>query len=157
MQLQSNELMHLLEIWPVARLASVTGDGKPQMVPIVFVVDEAAIYSPVDGKPKQTSHLQRMRNVATNPHVSMLIDHYTADWRELWWVRIDASAEVATDASMDTAALRRVEAKLRSKYPQYHSVPVFHGATSLLRLTIDRHIAWSARTMDWLTLEEPQL
>ncbi len=156
MQLQARELAHVLNVWKVARLASVAPDGKPQLVPIVFVVDDGLIHSPVDGKPKRSAQLQRLRNVAMNPSVSLLIDQYAEDWRQLWWLRIDAVAEVVTGASIGTAALARIEAKLRSKYPQYATVPPFHDEPTLLRMKITRHVAWSSQKMDWLALREPQ-
>ena len=68
----------------VARLATVGADGRPHLVPIVFAVAERAghdvIYSVVDAKPKRTTALRRLANVAENPPVSLLVDHYEEDW-----------------------------------------------------------------------------
>jgi PPOX class probable F420-dependent enzyme len=63
----------------VARLATAGADGRPHLVPIVFVVAERSahdvIYSVVDDKPKRTTALRRLANVSENPHVSVLADH----------------------------------------------------------------------------------
>jgi len=68
---------------PVARLATVGAAGRPHIVPISFAVDGETLYFAVDAKPKQTSDLKRLRNIAANPAVSVLFDHYEDDWARL--------------------------------------------------------------------------
>jgi PPOX class probable F420-dependent enzyme len=82
---------------PVARLATVRPDGHPHLVPITFALDGDRIVTAVDHKPKTTSSLQRLRNIATNPVASVLVDHYDDDWNRLWWVRGDGEARVVHD------------------------------------------------------------
>jgi hypothetical protein len=48
----------------------------------------------LDLKPKSGARLKRLRNVGENPLVTILADHYTEDWEELWRVRGDGRAEV---------------------------------------------------------------
>src|SRR3954468_11111345 len=60
----------------VARLATVRESGEPHLVPIVFAVTGAVIHTAVDAKPKRTRHLRRLANIAANPRVSVLADHY---------------------------------------------------------------------------------
>ena len=67
----------------VARLATVTPANDPHLVPICFAVDAVqgdTIYSAVDAKPKSTPDLKRLRNIAANPSVTLLVDHYDDDW-----------------------------------------------------------------------------
>jgi len=149
-QLDQRQLSHLLDVWPVARLASVGPQQQPHLVPIVFVALDGAIYSPIDGKPKRDGTLQRMRNVAANTSVSLLLDHYDDDWDRLWWVRIDANAEVVVEP--EAQVLQRVGTALRRKYPQYASVDAFAGVPTLLRLQPNRHTAWSSRPVAWESL-----
>jgi len=78
----------------VARLATADRDGRPHIVPIVFALDGDRIYSAVDQKPKRTTALRRLANVAANPNVSLLVDDYDDDWDRLWWVRADGRATV---------------------------------------------------------------
>ena len=92
MQLNPQQLSHILAVWPVARLASIGAHEQPHLVPIVFVCVDGVIYSPVDGKRKRDGALQRLRNVARRASVSILLDHYDVDWRRLWWLRIDVKA-----------------------------------------------------------------
>ena len=79
----------------VARLATIGPQGRPHLVPITFALDGDTIYTAVDQKPKVTTRLQRLRNVAADPRVSVLADHYDdEDWSSLWWVRGDGAARV---------------------------------------------------------------
>ena len=152
MQLESEQLSRVLAAMPVARIATVGDDGAPHVVPIVFVAVDGVLYSPIDGKPKRGTGLQRLRNVARRPNVGVVIDHYDADWRRLWWVRIDATAEAITADMVSAVVWDRIVAALHAKYPQYDSVPLFAGVPTLLRITQRRHTAWSAQPLDWETL-----
>jgi PPOX class probable F420-dependent enzyme len=99
----------------VARLATVTSDGRPHLVPCCFALSGDVLYSAVDGKPKSTLALQRLANLRANPHASVLVDHYADDWSTLWWVRIDGQGRVLDDGSERDDAI----ALLERKYPVY--------------------------------------
>ena len=106
---------------PIARLATITPDGLPHLVPVVFAVDaHDVVYTAVDAKPKATRRLRRLANIEGNPRVSLLVDHYADDWTQLWWVRADGVATVHTDGEAVDVGYRL----LRAKYPQYQSVPL---------------------------------
>ncbi|TCN50845.1 PPOX class probable F420-dependent enzyme [Rhodococcus sp. SMB37] len=105
----------------VARLATADGSGVPHLVPIVFALDGDAIHTCVDDKPKTTRRLRRLADIAENPRVSVLIDHYDDDWSQLWWVRVGGVATVH-DAHTDAGAtgldaLSRKYAQYRAKRP----------------------------------------
>lgn len=106
----------------VARLATVDEHGQPHLVPVCFVLERTddgdRIVSIVDGKPKSTIALRRLANIAANPRVSILVDHYDEDWSTLWWVRVDGSARVVRGGPEHAAAA----AALVEKYPQYRDV-----------------------------------
>ncbi|MET0817185.1 MAG: TIGR03668 family PPOX class F420-dependent oxidoreductase, partial [Solirubrobacteraceae bacterium] len=79
----------------VARLATAAADGRPHVVPCTFaVLGEDTIVSAVDHKPKRTTALRRLANIAANPRVAVLADHYEDDWDALWWARADGVARV---------------------------------------------------------------
>ena len=99
----------------MARLGTVTPNGRPHLVPVVFALDHDTIYFAVDSKPKRTQNLQRLRNIAANPAVSLLADQYDEDWARLWWVRVDGVARVVDDAAGAGHALDL----LAVRYPQY--------------------------------------
>ncbi|MFC4243003.1 TIGR03668 family PPOX class F420-dependent oxidoreductase [Gryllotalpicola reticulitermitis] len=99
----------------VARLATVTGEGAPRLVPITFAVEGDLIYTAVDHKPKTTRRLSRLGNIAQNPRVALLTDEYAEDWSRLWWVRVDGVANVVTDAGGLTHPIDALVAR----YEQY--------------------------------------
>ena len=66
----------------VARLATADARGRPSVVPVCFALVDGYFYSPIDEKRKSVSwgRLKRLRNIEENPAVSLVIDHYEADW-----------------------------------------------------------------------------
>ena len=101
----------------VARLATVTPDGRPHLVPIVFALSGNTVYSAVDSKPKRTTALARLENVRAHPAVSLLVDHYSEDWSALWWVRVDGTARILTATPEDREAQGAID-RLKTRYPQ---------------------------------------
>jgi PPOX class probable F420-dependent enzyme len=104
----------------VGRLATVTAQGAPHVVPVVFALAADVVYTAVDSKPKTTTRLQRLANVAATGRASLLIDEYHDDWSLLWWVRLDGSALILAADSQE--ARIGLEA-LTHKYQQYLSQP----------------------------------
>lgn len=105
----------------VARLATLTPEGKPHVVPFVFVVMDRGsatrLYWMVDEKPKRSKELQRLRNIEHQPAVELVVDEYDEDWSQLWWVLARGTARVVVETDERDAAL----GLLRAKYPQYES------------------------------------
>jgi PPOX class probable F420-dependent enzyme len=122
---------------PVARLGTVTADGAPHLVPVVFALQDEVVYTAVDAKPKTTQRLRRLANIERNPRVSLLVDHYAEDWTQLWWVRIDGVAAIHHDGT----AMRAGRDLLRSKYDQYQSVPL-NGP--VIAVAVQRWSSWHA-------------
>jgi PPOX class probable F420-dependent enzyme len=125
---------------PVARLATITTDGIPHLVPVVFAVggdSNDVVYTAVDAKPKTTQRLRRLANIENNPQASLLVDHYADDWTQLWWVRVDGVAAI----HRDDEAMRTGYRLLRAKYAQYQSVPL-NGP--VIAVTVRRWSSWHA-------------
>lgn len=129
----------------VARLASADAHGRPHLVPIVFaLLAGERLVSAVDHKPKRTAALKRLANIAANPAVAVLIDHYADDWDELWWARADGRARVLV-AGGDEPELRAAAlSALVERYPQYRERPPADGAVIVVEVT--RWSAWQARS-----------
>lgn len=119
----------------VARLATADAGGRPHLVPVVFIVEDDRIYTVVDAKPKRTTTLRRLRNVAENPQVALLVDHYEEDWDALWWVRAEGRGRVV---EADAPEARRAVELLRARYPQQVAV----GA--VLAVDVERWSGWAA-------------
>jgi PPOX class probable F420-dependent enzyme len=122
----------------VARLSTVRADGSPHLVPICFALAADTLYTAVDHKPKRSRALQRLENIAANPAVSLLVDHYEEDWSALWWARADGRAHIADPG--DEEHVRAVEL-LRSRYEQYRDAPALGRA---IIVEIDRFSGWRA-------------
>ena len=121
----------------VARLATADADGRPHIVAISFVLDDQTLYFAVDAKPKRTTNLKRLRNIATNPAVSILMDHYEEEWKSLWWVRLDGTARVVTEEAEGERALDL----LAQRYVQYRAA---RPAGPVVAVSIERMTGWAA-------------
>jgi PPOX class probable F420-dependent enzyme len=120
----------------VARLATVGADGRPHIVPITFGLDDQTLYFAVDFKPKRTTNLKRLINIASNPAVSVLIDHYESDWDRLWWVRLDGTARIVSEP----AEVERALNLLAERYEQYRTT---RPIGPVVAITIERMTGWS--------------
>jgi len=122
-------------------LATADRSGQPHAVPICFVFDDKYFYSPIDEKPKRTApaKLKRLRNIAENPQVSLVIDHYDENWSKLAYVLITGAARVMQRGQRH----RRVVTLLRRKYSQYRTMAI--DRRPMIVIKPKRIIGWSAR------------
>ncbi len=131
------EARRLFATADVARLASVRPDGAAHVVPVCFAVDGDTLYTAVDAKPKRSRQLARLRNIAAEPRVALLADHYDEDWSKLWWVRMDGRARLVDDPAERERAL----GLLAGRYPQYRDSP---PDGPMLAVEAERWSGWSA-------------
>jgi PPOX class probable F420-dependent enzyme len=136
----SDEARRLFAAARVARLATADARGYPHLVPITFTVAGNKIYSAVDAKPKRTTALRRLANVAANPRVAVLADHYEDDWRMLWWVRADGMGRVLAPNEPEA---RDAVTLLVARYASYVERP---PAGPVLMIDVQRWSGWSAST-----------
>ena len=115
----------------------MTPGGRPHIVPVTFAVDGDVIYSAVDAKPKTTTRLARLSNIAAEPRVAVLADHYEADWDRLWWARADGTATVLAAPATTAAPL----ALLARRYPHYGASP---PSGPVIRVHVERWTGWAA-------------
>jgi PPOX class probable F420-dependent enzyme len=115
---QVEEMLERVAGARVAHLATA-GPRGPHIVPITFAVVDGGICTAVDHKPKSGRPLRRLSNIAADPSVAILVDHYEEDWRRLWWVRVDGRAAVLTRGPEKRLALEA----LTAKYEQYQADP----------------------------------
>jgi PPOX class probable F420-dependent enzyme len=128
-RLDTEEAWRRLAAARVAHLATVRADGRPHVVPIVFAIDDdRTIHSIADPKPKSGIDLLRHRNIAANPAVSLLVQHYDESWEQLWWVRADGTARVLEDGPERDTTIRL----LKAKYPQYETWATPFGAATVI-------------------------
>lgn len=134
--MDSREAKQRLAESRAARLATVSDEGEPHIVPFVFALDGDTLYFAVDAKPKTTTNLRRLKNIAANPAVSVLVDHYEDDWSKLWWVRADGTARVVSNSE----EARHATDLLANRYAQYRSN---RPDGPVVAIHIDRLTGWS--------------
>lgn len=71
----------------VCRLASITPDGKPHVVPICYIYHDGYFYMVTD------LGTAKLRNIKNNPEVAVLIDTYKPNKAVLMWGRADVLTE----------------------------------------------------------------
>ena len=101
-----------------------------------FAVDGNVVYTAVDAKPKQSTALKRLANVAANPAVALLVDHYADDWDELWWVRADGTGRVIDPEDPEGV---RALSLLADRYPR------FAARGAVLAVDVRRWSGWASK------------
>lgn len=126
----------------VGRMATVTPEQRPHVIPFVFVVIERGpdrvAYWAVDHKPKRSSDLKRIRNIEANPAVEFVVDGYDEDWERLWWVRCSGTARVVDDVAERRSALQALE----EKYPRYRHDP---PKDQVVAIDVETVVSWEGR------------
>ena len=130
---------------PLGHLATADAAAHPHLVPFVFAVDASSdpaqpdcIYTAIDHKPKRTTALRRLANIAENPAVAALVDHYEDDWDRLWWVRADGAGRLVEAASPERQRAIRL---LEARYDAYKRLP---PAGVVLAIDVERWSGWAA-------------
>jgi PPOX class probable F420-dependent enzyme len=136
-------MLHLVQSARVARLATHEPNGRIHLVPCCYALvlpadGPVVLYSAVDGKPKRSPALRRLANVAANPDVALVVDHYDdEDWGALAWVRLRGTARVVDD----DAERARAVARLVDRYAQYRTAP---PTGAVLAVEVDAWHGWRA-------------
>jgi PPOX class probable F420-dependent enzyme len=107
-------------------------------VPIVFALDGDTIYTAVDAKPKTSTRLKRLANIAAESKVAVLVDHYDDDWSRLWWSRADGRARV-----VDGSEAARAIGLLVARHAQYSTAP---PPGPVIAVDVERWTGWAAST-----------
>jgi len=116
----------------IAHLATADRRAIPHVVPVCFVISASTLYITIDEKPKRQSSvaLKRLRNIAENPAVAVVIDRYDEDWTLLGWVMLRGHAEVLTEGIEHDDA----QALLRSRYSQLRTMRISQHPVIALRI-----------------------
>jgi PPOX class probable F420-dependent enzyme len=126
----------------VGHLATADPTGVPHVIPLCYVLDADALYFVVDAKRKRRTGtaLKRMRNIAANPAIALVVDDYDEDWTALAYVLVRGHAAIVADGAERARAL----ALLRDKYPQYHAMALEGPAHPVVRITPEHVHLWRA-------------
>ena len=142
-QLSHSAVRDFLVAERVARLATADNSGSPHVIPVCFWFDGAKLYFVIDEKPKRARGigLKRMRNIAENPRVAFVADHYEDDWTQLGYVMIRGTARIVEDSEEYMMVLR----KLRDKYLPYRTMQLSPDRNPIVRIDPERVNVWGER------------
>ena len=119
-----------------AVLGTIAADGRPHLVPVCFALVDHTFGIAIDEKPKRPGRLARLRNIDRDPRVTLLIDRYADDWRQLAWLRVDGEATIVQRGGERPELL----AALRGSYVQYRAMAL--EDSPLILVVPDRVSAW---------------
>jgi PPOX class probable F420-dependent enzyme len=121
----------------VGHLATADRSGAPHVVPVCFAIADAALYITIDEKPKRADlPLKRLRNIAENPAVAVVVDRYDDDWTRLGWVMLRGPAEILTGGDEHA----RAQALLRGRYPQLNEMEI--ASLPVIAVRVERMTSW---------------
>jgi PPOX class probable F420-dependent enzyme len=127
----------------VAHLATADATGAPHNVPLCFWYDgKTGLYFVIDEKPKRErgTAIKRMRNIAENPRVAIVVDHYDENWTNLAYVMVRGEAAIVDDAREYQFALDN----LCGKYPQYLAMTLSQDQNPIVRVEARRVHIWGS-------------
>jgi PPOX class probable F420-dependent enzyme len=122
----------------VAHLATADRRALPHVVPVCFAVAGGTLYITIDEKPKRrpATALKRLKNIAENPAVAVIVDRYDEDWARLGWVMLRGRAEILREGQEHQDA----QALLRSRYPQLAAMRI--ATYPVIAVRIERTRSW---------------
>ena len=67
----------------IDHLATADRRAVSHVVPVCFAISQRTLYITIDEKPKRVpgTALKRLKNIAENPAVAVVVDRYDEDWR----------------------------------------------------------------------------
>jgi PPOX class probable F420-dependent enzyme len=122
----------------IAYLATADSRAVPHVVPVCFAILDRTLYITIDEKLKRLSGtpLKRLRNIAENPAVAVVVDRYDEDWARLGWVMLHGHAEILGEG----VEHRDAQALLRSRYPQLSAMQI--AKYPVIAVRIERTTSW---------------
>jgi PPOX class probable F420-dependent enzyme len=132
-----------LERQRLAHLATADASGNPHVIPVCFALIGETLYVAIDEKPKRGDprQLRRLRNIAENRHVAVVVDHYDdRDWSRLGFVLVRGLARVVPPSPELALAV----AALRERYVQYRAMAL--EDRPVIAADIERVTMWGRLT-----------
>ena len=122
----------------VGHLATADRAANPHVVPVCYALAERRLYITIDEKPKRLggARLKRLRNIAENPRVAVVIDRYDGDWSRLGWVMLRGPAEILASGQEHDEAQRRLVAR----YPQLAAMTI--SGHPVIAIHVERTTSW---------------
>jgi PPOX class probable F420-dependent enzyme len=122
----------------IAHLATADRGAIPHVVPVCFAIRGNTLYVTIDEKPKVKpgTTLKRLRNIAENPAVAVVVDRYKEDWSRLGWVMLHGRADILSQGKEHDDA----QVLLRSRYRQLDAMQI--ARLPVIAVRIERATQW---------------
>ena len=114
----------------VCRLATVSAEGQPHLVPVCHVLAGQKIYI------GSGDDATKVRNITANPHVTVTVDLYSDHWASLKGVMVQGRAKLIERGP----AFQRAKRKLYEKYPQYSKEAALAPSDSVVIEVTPTHV-----------------
>ena len=116
----------------VCRVATASSNGTPHVVPVCHVLVEGKIYF------ASGSDARKVKNLQTNPHLSLAFDLYSDAWGNLKGLMIQGMARF-----VDKKRFRTIRRQLYQKYPQYPvDAALEEGDSVIVEVTPQKKVSW---------------
>ena len=117
----------------VCRIATVSAEGVPHVVPVCHAVNGQKLYI------GSGDDATKVRNLGANPRVTVVVDEYSDHWGSLKGVMIQGRARLIARGPEFTRARDR----LYAKYPQYRKEAALSPSDSVIvEVTPTRVFTW---------------
>jgi PPOX class probable F420-dependent enzyme len=122
----------------VAHLATADRRAVPHVVPVCFALSGFTLYITIDDKPKRRrgAILKRLKNIAENPAVAVVVDRYDEDWARLGWIMLRGKAEILDGGTEHDEA----QTLLRARYKQLQAMAIAEHPVIAIR--VERSLSW---------------
>ena len=126
----AKRLWKFIERERVCRVATVSEDGMPHLVPVCHVVvdDMICFGSGHDGR--------KVLNLRANDHIAVTVDLYAEDWPHLKGVMVQGRAKLIERGPR----FRKIRGSLYRKYPQYAREAALDESDSLVVAVVPAHV-----------------
>ena len=114
----------------VCRIATVSADGQPHVVPVCHVLAGGKIYL------ASGDDAAKVRNIKANPRVTVTVDLYSDHWGSLKGVMVQGRAKLIERGRGFMLARRR----LYAKYPQYAKEAAISPSDSVMVEVTPTHV-----------------
>ncbi len=118
---------------PVIRVATVSGEGKPQVTPVCHVEFKGRIYWASD------LDTAKLANIVRHRWVALVADTYKSSWRNMGGVMTQGKAKVIRRGPL----FRKIRDLLYRKFKVYKSNAAFEeGESVIIEVTPSRLVNW---------------
>jgi nitroimidazol reductase NimA-like FMN-containing flavoprotein (pyridoxamine 5'-phosphate oxidase superfamily) len=127
------KVAQLIERERVCRVATVSAEGMPHLVPICAVVADGKIYF------GSGNDARKVKNLAGNPRIAVTVDLYSDDWAHIKGVMVQGTSALIARGPR----FRKLRGLLYRKYPQYATEAAMEESDSVIvEVTPTAVFAW---------------